>query len=269
MNAGIVTYPPGGVYGPRTQRDLQLVALHEGSVRVEIDGAPHGFEAGQVFLLRPGRREFFRFAPERPTVHSWVAARLPSPVEAWLREVPGLGPAPPALPLSPALKRLIGLAAALPPGLQGPGTREPAATLARAAVVYFWHELGLAASGSGRPGPRHEAVLRALDCMRRRLDEPLALSDLAEAAAVTPEHLCRLFRAELATAPMRRLWAERTTAGLHLLAATGLSVQEIAARCGFRSTFHFARRVRAAAGASPTAYRAARWSPGADGGGSR
>ena len=258
VNAGEVAYPPGGTHGPRTQQDYQLVAMHRGHVQVNVDGALHRFEAGTVFLLRPGHREFFQFAERAVTVHTWVAARVPAMPEAMLR---GIGPAPPALPLSPGLEGLIRLAAALPHGLaaQRPPGPEPAHSLARAALAYFWHEAGLGEAG-GRSRPVHPAVERAAACVRQRLAEPLTLADLAGAAAVSAEHLCRLFRASGLT-PMGYLWGERVREGLRLLAGTGLSIQEIAARCGFRTTFHFAHRVRAATGLSPTAYRAAHWNP--------
>src|ERR687887_338603 len=40
VSAGEVVYPPGGRLGPRWQRDVQLVLVHEGSARVAIDGSP-------------------------------------------------------------------------------------------------------------------------------------------------------------------------------------------------------------------------------------
>jgi AraC-like DNA-binding protein len=247
VNAGEVVYPPGGTYGPRVQRDYQLVALHSGWVRVTVDDAVYRFDAGTVFLLRPGHREHFQFATDGPTRHSWVAARVADLPAEHLR---GLGPTPPAAPLSASLERLILQAAAVYPAEDALG-RDLAATLVRAALLCFWREAGLGPGGR-RPS---EPVLRAQEAVRRALAEPLTLRDLARAAAVSPEHLCRLFRAELGTTPMAYLWAERTRQGLRLLAATGLPVKEVAARCGFRSTFHFARRVRQATGLGPTAYR--------------
>ena len=251
VNAGEVVYPPGGTYGPRTQRDYQLVALHRGRLRLTLDATTHHYEAGTVLLLRPGCREFFQFAEDAPTVHSWVAARPPS-----VPDRPGLGTAPPALPLSPELDCLMRLVIRVAPS--GAGAGEPAASLARAALAYFWHEARLGATPSR---PRHAAVAAALEAIRTGLGEPLALGGLARIAAVSPEHLCRLFRAEVGVSPMGHLWAERTREGLRLLSATGLPIQEIAARCGFATRFHFERRARAATGLSPTAYRRAHWNP--------
>jgi AraC-like DNA-binding protein len=40
---------------------------------------------------------------------------------------------------------------------------------------------------------------------------------------------------------------------------TGLPVGEVAARSGFRSVYHFSRRVKEQTGSSPTALRRERW----------
>ena len=70
---GDVEYGPGGSCGPRVQRDYQLVIVHEGTADIEIDGTVLVLDTGQAILLRPGRREHFRFAPTARTRHSWCA----------------------------------------------------------------------------------------------------------------------------------------------------------------------------------------------------
>ena len=51
VNAGEVTYPPGGTLGPRRQHDVQLVLLHSGSMTVWVDGAARHAGARTVSLL--------------------------------------------------------------------------------------------------------------------------------------------------------------------------------------------------------------------------
>ena len=90
-------------------------------------------------------------------------------------------------------------------------------------------------------------------------DPDLDLARLARAVHVTPAHLVRRFRAERGTTPMAYLWEQRVAAGIDLLTGTGLPVGAIAARTGFKSVYHFSRRVKAQAGVSPTRLRAERW----------
>jgi transcriptional regulator GlxA family with amidase domain len=77
---------------------------------------------------------------------------------------------------------------------------------------------------------------------------------------VTPQHLTRLFRRHMQTAPMRYLWHLRTRHGVELLGGTGLSIGEIATQVGFQSPFHFSRLVRNHYRDSPRRLRERLWS---------
>jgi transcriptional regulator GlxA family with amidase domain len=87
------------------------------------------------------------------------------------------------------------------------------------------------------------------------LDEPLSVDDLARRALMSPRSLARHFRAATGTTPHAWLLAQRLQRAQHLLETTGLSVDEVAQRCGFGAATtlrgHFARRF----GTSPQAYR--------------
>jgi Helix-turn-helix domain len=56
--------------------------------------------------------------------------------------------------------------------------------------------------------------------------------------------------------------AGRVAIGIDLLTHTGLPVGDVASRSGFKSVYHFSRRVKEETGASPTAVRRAGWRPG-------
>ena len=86
-----------------------------------------------------------------------------------------------------------------------------------------------------------------------------AESAVSTAAAVSPAHLIRLFRAQLNTTPMNYLWERRVAMGIELLLQTGLGVGEIANRCGFQTSQHFSRRVRQATGLTPLEVREQSW----------
>ncbi|HET7559089.1 MAG TPA: AraC family transcriptional regulator [Limnochordia bacterium] len=255
VNSGIVTYPPGGSLGPRTQLDYQLVAVHSGWVRLTLDATSYHYAAGDVFLLQPGHREFFQFATDQPTRHSWVAARVRS---VPLLTLPGFGGDPPRLELTAELDNLL-LTARRAQSEPGPFGEHLAMLAAQAALVYFWRQAGL--EPEAHDLPVHPAVLAAKAYLREHLAQPLSLRVLAKAAAVSAEHLCRLFAEAGEPPPMATAWRERTEVGLRLLVASGLAVGEIADRCGFKTVFHFSRRVKEATGLSPTAYRKKHWNP--------
>jgi AraC-like DNA-binding protein len=252
VSAGDVIYPPGGRLGPRRQHDLQLVLVHHGSVTVHIDGEarpPQG--EGSVGLLLPGHREEFIFATATATHHSWVQARLAEPPPRLLARLAAL---PLAIPASTALTELVSEAVA--------AARTPLSTatplLGALAAAAFWRYVGDAESGADRS--EHDVISRARGFLHRHVTDPeLDLQEVAAAADVSPPHLVRRFRAELGGTPMAYLWRLRVAAGIDLLVHTGLPVGDVAARSGFKSVYHFSRKVREETGLPPTELRRERW----------
>jgi AraC-like DNA-binding protein len=247
VSVGEVVYPPGGRLGPRAQDDVQLVLVHTGSARIAIDDAPPALHrAGTVALLLPGHRERFLFADGQATRHSWIQAHLADP-PAWL------GALPRALPTSIALAELVreAVAASRTPL---PTSRPLVAALAAAALLRY------AGEAESRVRGPDAAVERARAFLHARLADPgVDLAQAAQAAHVSAPHLVRRFRAELGITPIAYLWQRRVATGVDLLEHTGLPVGDVAARSGFKSVYHFSRRVKEQTGRSPTELRRDRW----------
>lgn len=247
VSVGEVIYPPGGRLGPRRQDDVQLVLVHSGSARIAIDGgAGVTHRAGTVALLLPGHREDFAFADDGPTHHSWIQAHVPHPP-------PRLAALPRALPISTTLAELVRAAVAAartPLSTSGPLV----AALAAAALLRY---VGEAESRAAGPD---DAIDLARAFLHAHLADPdVDLGRVARAAHVSPPHLVRRFRAELGVTPIAYLWQRRVATGVDLLEHTGLPVGEVAARSGFKSVYHFSRRVKEQTGKAPTALRRERW----------
>jgi AraC-like DNA-binding protein len=246
VSAGEVVYPPGGRLGPRWQQDVQLVLVHSGSARIAIDDRPPAtVTAGWVRLLLPGHRERFAFADDEPTRHSWVQLRVAEPPAQ-------LAALPVALPASAALTELVAEAVAVAASPLSTA-RQVAGALAAAAI---WRYAGEAESSVR--GDDTVAAARAF-LHTHVADTGIDLSAVAAAVHVTPAHLVRRFRAELGTTPMAYLWQRRVAIGIDLLTQTGLPVGDIAVRTGFKTVYHFSRRVKEQTGAPPTEIRTRRW----------
>lgn len=249
---GDVVYEPGGTCGPRVQADYQLVVLVEGDARVDVEGRAVRIAAGQVGLFRPGRREFFRLSEQRKTHHTWCSVH-PSLVPAGLAAV--CAQAPDVLPVTRRFEQLMELGLSLP---RAAGERAPGLV----------ESLGLATLQeylfAGERAAEHEpdepdALRRALEWIGQDGHRATGLPALAREAGVSPAQLVKLFRRHLGTTPIRHVWEVRTRRGAQLLRETGLTVGEVAFRCGFQTPFHFSRWVRELFGVSPRALRAKAW----------
>jgi len=261
---GRVDYEPGGVFGPRTQPDVQLVVMERGALRVTTDGREQAVEAGQVACQWPGGLERYAFSPDRVSTHRWVALTFGDrpATRRWLRSQQRS--APPVRVETAVMRKLFDTAAAMQ------ATDEPAVRVARTylAMSYLAAYLLPDRTARGPAGSPLPEALRAMEAaIADRYGESITLSDLAKDASVSPPHLARLCRTHLDTTPMRLLWDFRVERGVELLRGTGLTIGEIAYRVGFANPFHFSRLCKARWGVSPSTLRRRAWGNEAGGAG--
>ncbi|MDV9177206.1 helix-turn-helix domain-containing protein [Streptomyces sp. W16] len=88
-----------------------------------------------------------------------------------------------------------------------------------------------------------------------RLDESLALNDLARHAGMSLRTFARRFNDEVGLSPGRWLIQQRVARARDLLEASDLSVDQIAGRVGFATGASLRQHLHAAIGVSPQAYR--------------
>jgi AraC-like DNA-binding protein len=98
-------------------------------------------------------------------------------------------------------------------------------------------------------------VREAQKLMRSRVEEYLNVGEVARMLNVSTEHLCRVFRKETGTTPLKYLNETRMRRARDLLCDTSLSCGEIAERLGFDNASHFARTFRRVVGTTPRKYR--------------
>lgn len=105
-----------------------------------------------------------------------------------------------------------------------------------------------------------QRVRRAMEYMVERLAEPLSVSDVAEVSGTSVRSLQLAFRSELGTTPVQWLRSQRLERAHALLVsgAPGLTVTDVAYRCGFFHLGEFGAAFRARYGETPSAVLAAR-----------
>ncbi|WP_037860387.1 helix-turn-helix domain-containing protein [Streptomyces sp. NRRL S-340] len=106
------------------------------------------------------------------------------------------------------------------------------------------------------PGPEHRAVRAGLAIMRERLADPLTLADIAGEVHLSVYHFVRVFRDATGQTPHRYLTGLRIERARRLLSGTGLTVAQIAERCGFSGPGSLSSAFLAHVGVRPSAYRA-------------
>jgi len=249
---GDVVYEPGGTCGPRVQGDYQLVVLIEGEARVEVAGRERRIAAGEVGLFLPGQREFFRLAEHTKTHHTWCSVH-PSLVTPEVAAACAAAPAVQAV--TRRFEQLMELGLSLPEVAEARAAGLVEALGLAVLQAYLLAGEGRAPAGMAEP----DALRRALGWIGQEGHQPVDLPGLARHAGVSPAQLVKLFRRHLGTTPIRHVWEVRTRRGAQLLRETGLTVGEVAFRCGFQTPFHFSRWVRELFGVSPRALRAKAW----------
>jgi AraC-like DNA-binding protein len=105
------------------------------------------------------------------------------------------------------------------------------------------------------PPARH--LRRAMDLADARYAEPLAVTDLARAAGLSPAHFSREFRRAFGESPHQYLLTRRLERAAALLRLTDRPVIEICLAVGLQSVGSFTTSFGRRFGLTPTAYRAA------------
>ena len=249
---GEVLYEPGGLCGPRYQRDFELVVLHAGDCEVTLDRAEHSLKSGLVYLFRPGHREHFRFASATETHHSYCSI---TPVFMPADMVKRLDQAPFSVPCSEVFRLLLTAAFKLrAPRHSTTGTLVDQLGLCLfAEFLNASHELESQTS-------RDWAVRGFLHYVEDHFCEQDCLEAAHRSAGVSRNALIYKFRQEMRITPARYLWKFRIERGAAMLGETGHTIAEIAYRCGFKNPFHFSRLIRQYRGLSPRAIRQEAWS---------
>lgn len=98
-------------------------------------------------------------------------------------------------------------------------------------------------------------LTRIKDHIDTNIDSTLSITELAQLTGLSISHFARCFRRSVGVPPHSYVKQRRVARAREMLAATNLSVAEIALTLGFSDQSHFTRRFREVMGVPPGAYR--------------
>jgi AraC family transcriptional regulator of arabinose operon len=254
IKVGAVNYPPGGTLGPRIQKTIELVIIHQGDMTVFIDEKPLYSNTNTTTLLFPGHQEYFLFSKHSNTYHSYLHIALPHLSTSFNQRLKNL---PKVIPTSQEMISLVQDAL----DMRSIGLPTKSSMLKSLSVLVFWRFIGEAERlcQAAVSTPAQSVVERASQFIEAHLSEEITLENIANSSFVCPEHLIRVFKAEIGKTPIAYLWERRIAMGIDLLEHSGLSISTIADRCGFKTRNHFSRRVLQYIGSSPKDVRQKYW----------
>lgn len=215
----------------------QIVLPRRGVLEMEIEGRGGRVDPGRAAVVPPGARHAFAASGENLFVVADIGGDLMKPFER-LRERP-------FAPVTGAVRGLLDFLSG-----EAPGAIDTA-------VAGLWTPLllrGLTAA----PIVLDARLARAMAMIEARFDQPLTVRDLAAEAGMSQSRFHARFADAYGTTPHAVLSNARLRAAQRLLSDTTLSIAEIAARTGHGDQSGLTKRMKAALGVTPGAWRKGR-----------
>lgn len=233
----------------------------DGSLGFEIDEETHEVNGGTVFLTKPGEIHSGVNGSLQPAKWHWIHVHFPDDCP-----LPGLSKNDSALLLesfsSLSLRRFAGsdqLRSCFERLLaEHRSPREHSGLIARAiyhellVLIVRDHDTALNGPASTQYSPEIQAAIRWLE---QHLDEPLSITDMAEASGLSQSHFRQRCHAETGFTPSDYLSRERVRQAKILLRKPSAPITDIAFRLGFQSSAYFAAVFKKLTGMTPSEYR--------------
>ncbi len=248
---GGAEYNRGGVCGPRTQEDFQLVYIQEGELEIHYKNERHQLQSGQIKLLIPGVRETLYFSRDQKAKHLWCSLHpsiVPLAIKRELKKNSR------AVLISPTILTLFEV------GFSRKRLPDPFAEglIDTCGLAMLYEYLRLQES----PPQNNETpvgICKVMDWISLNLEKKITLAKLASVSGVSISYLCRVFEKHRKQTPTQYLLSCRARRASELLRDTGFRIREIAEQTGFQNPYHFSRVFKKYFKMSPKKYRETLW----------
>ena len=103
--------------------------------------------------------------------------------------------------------------------------------------------------------PYRRRLTPLIEYIEHHFDEQITQTEMCEKLGVSPQHLCRMFKACMGTRPMEYVCSTRIRHACDLLTQTTLPVTQICLQTGFNNVNYFCREFKKYTGMTPSQYR--------------
>jgi AraC family transcriptional regulator len=256
---------PGGCFPDPPTPDFTLAINERGSGRMRFDigtgRKDQPFRPGDLVLKAPDVGTFF--ANSAPHQKSFVS--LPAGMVSDLAEQVGFGVRSGGRPdlgalhdgvfRCPATEKLLALIWAEPAPTAPEGRLFVDGALMSLVALLLRHATSRPAPVAGPSALSPAKVARVTEWVAAHLAESFGLAEMAASACLSPYHFSRAFKAATGQTPRAFATECRIRHARDLLRDRGVTLAEIAQRCGFADQAHFTTAFRRHAGVTPGRYR--------------
>ena len=231
-----------GVHGPGTQSyclaDRWSLHLYTYQAQLEIDGDKLEITPGMVGITPAGTRTIYHF-PTSHCAHTFAHFRMPS-IVADTVNIPRLADVGARFEL---LNRSL---------MEAVGWFPTNPTRANARL---WDVLWSLSNSDSDKKQGHVAVERARHFIERNLASPMRVPAIAKYAGCSPNHLVRLFQAQVGMTVMAHIRRRRAERAAYLLRHSNIPIKTIPKQIGISDIQTLNKMIRRELGQSPREIR--------------
>lgn len=237
---------------------LEIMWLLDGAAHIDLGGKVFALQPGDCCFIAPQMMHAELYDARTPPYHSlwfsYLAGRIGSALFAY--QPIGRGEIVSYVPVSaPASVEEVLSALHREMPRDDASTRGTICRPLILALAHLWkRSLDEMEVAQDSAISNEAASQRALHFLEAYYARPLALSDVARAANLSPSHLAAVFKRETGKTVIEALTEIRLRHARRLLLEGNASVAQIARACGFGSIEHFSRVFRRAENVPPSRY---------------
>ena len=226
--------------------ETELVAVHAGRCRINVDGQKLDGERGALFILPAGVPQYQETL--EPSKTTFIGLLAPAELFDDSSRVLTIAPEDPVFGW---IEQLCD-----GPLLQPPMSDDVTLRL----LEILLRRIGEFDEMLGTRAQQHPAISKAVSYLKQNLVQPLQLAELAQHVGVSASHLGALFNEQCGCSPMQYLQRCRLERACWLLDNPYLRIHEVAEACGYEDVNYFVRLFRQCYGQPPGRWRNARTS---------